>query len=162
MYMYTWDTTKCPYYSSVLISGVSYKSGSTVAFRGIKVGSNFSNESQRHMRIKRIFYCRSYPQLLEVCSEMESSLRPETVISRGKPYLDELAPKKKQMGEFFEVVVKEGGSLADFFQKPPIDSTDPEKGSRIDNQLSTLEVHKSHIEELWQNAWQLAEQGKQV
>ena len=93
---------------------------------------------------------------------MESSLRPETVITRGKPYLDDLTSKKTQLAALFGAVVKQGGSLADFFQKPPIDSTDPEKSSRIDNQLSTLEVHKSHIEELWYNAWQLAEQGKQV
>ena len=101
-------------------------------------------------------------QLHDVCSELEASLRPEIIISRGKPYLDDLTPRKKQTTTLFEVVFKEAGSLAAFFRRPPIDSTDPEKGSRIDNQLSTLEVHKSHIEELWQNAWQLAEQGKQV
>jgi len=35
-------------------------------------------------------------------------------------------------------------------------------GGRIDTQLGTLEVHKHHVEELWQNALALAEQAKQV
>lgn len=38
----------------------------------------------------------------------------------------------------------------------------PNAGGRIDTQLGTLEVHKHHVEELWQNALALAEQAKQV
>ena len=35
-------------------------------------------------------------------------------------------------------------------------------GGRIDKQLGTMEIHKRHVEELWQNALNLAEHLKQV
>ena len=38
----------------------------------------------------------------------------------------------------------------------------PHTAGRVDKQLDTMEVHKRHVEELWKNALNLAEQLKQV
>ena len=47
-----------------------------------------------------------------------------------------------------------------FFLLPPPALT--HTAGRIDKQLDTMEVHKRHVEELWKNALNLAEQLKQV
>ena len=49
------------------------------------------------------------------------------------------------------------------FPSPSPDSpTHTHTAGRIDKQLDTMEVHKRHVEELWKNALNLAEQLKQV
>lgn len=54
-------------------------------------------------------------------------------------------------------------NLAGFPSIPPSPGSLPHTtGGRIDKQLGTMEVHKRHVEELWQNALNVAEQLKQV
>ena len=49
------------------------------------------------------------------------------------------------------------------FPSPSPDSpTHTHIAGRIDKQLDTMEVHKRHVEELWKNALNIAEQLKQV
>ena len=51
-----------------------------------------------------------------------------------------------------------------FFLLPPptLPHTHTHIAGRIDKQLDTMEVHKRHVEELWKNALNIAEQLKQV
>ena len=65
----------------------------------------------------------------------------------------------------YTTVTREGGSLVEILKQNPVSGGIHAGGDiikRIEDQVKTFEVHQKYVQELWEGAWQVAKQEKQV
>ena len=124
------------------------------------VEKNFTN-SHKTLKFTKVFSLKSFP-LYGMCLTMHDYCIHEQLL-HANSHLASVIHVLCMVN--FEKAIKPCNLYC--YPEPGLlfspDSLPHTTGSRIDKQLGTMEVHKHHIvEELWQNALNLAEQLKQV
>ncbi len=105
----------------------------------------------------------------DLLGKLEAGLQPDVVAGRGKgleSYLQDVAPRREKMLSLYGGVVSEGESLCYTLKRTPgLGSSRGGGGDsprKIEGHLRTLHVHRKHVDELWERAWQVVRHSKQV